>query len=68
MLTVDKILKQRKGGKCKCSLCRRSRRFYRNTAKLKKPEMEWMREFYDYVLNVECEDEMRKAVEGIESC
>jgi len=49
--------------KCKCSLCARGRRYYRNTAGLPKAERDWMRGFYDAVIDAECEEDMRKASE-----
>jgi len=47
-----------RGKGCHCNLCRRSRRYYRNTAKLTRAEREWMRGFYDTVLDMESEQEM----------
>ncbi len=51
----------RRTSKCDCNLCKRNRRYYRNTSKLPKAERDWMRGFYDSVLDSECEAEMQKA-------
>lgn len=45
--------------RCKCVLCRRTRKFYRLTANLPPKNRAWMRGFYDSVLDTECELEMR---------
>lgn len=54
-------LVSRRSSKCNCDLCKRGRRYYKNTAKLPKSERDWMRGFYDAVLDAECEEEMQKA-------
>lgn len=51
----------RRSFKCNCDFCQRGRRFYKNTEKLPKTERDWMRGFYDAILNAECEEEMHKA-------
>lgn len=50
-----------KSNRCNCNLCERGRRYYRNTAKLPKTERDWMRGFYDAVLDEEYEAEMKKS-------
>lgn len=52
---------------CQCRLCLRGRRFWRNTAKLRKTERDWMRGFYDYVFEAEAEVEMQRAWEHDET-
>lgn len=46
---------------CECALCQRGRRYYKNTESLSQEERDWMRGFYDAVLDEECEREMQAA-------
>lgn len=51
MLLIPTKPKRRK--LCQCSLCKRSRRFYRITEKLAPREREWMRNVYDEACETE---------------
>ena len=51
---------------CKCALCERGRRYYRNTENLPPEERDWMRGFYDAILDSESEAEMHEANEAKE--
>lgn len=61
LLAPLKPLLKPKGPACQCPCCRTSRKFYRITAKLKPTDREWMRGFYDCVLNEAAEHEMQEA-------
>lgn len=64
-MNVPKLL-PRHQKRCDCSLCRRSRKFYRITAKLPLKDREWIRGFYDTVLDTECVLEMEMAAKKSE--
>ena len=48
--------------KCNCTLCQRSERYYKNTENLPEEERDWMRGFYNAILDWECEEEMKAAI------
>lgn len=45
--------------RCQCGMCKRGRKYYRLTSKMNLKDREWMRGFYDYVMEMECELDMR---------
>ncbi len=59
-LTKLSVLKNN-NRRCDCWICKRGRKFYRITAKLPPKERNWMRGFYDAVLDSETELEMKQA-------
>lgn len=59
--SVQPVVSRRLSLTCQCDLCKRGQRYYQNTESLPPEEKEWMRGFYDAVLNAEAEEEMQKA-------
>lgn len=65
-LAHDKLVKSgitdvRNPFKCQCFLCKRSARYYKNISKLPREERDWMRAFYEYVMDFECERSMQES-------
>lgn len=60
-MNMKQLLKAVKERECNCNSCQRNRRFFRAVEKLPKADQKWMVNFYNYVMEIETELEMRNA-------